>query len=132
MGVERAGVGDVEAREQRVVEQPAAAEIDETDDGGAIDFVDQDIGGLQVLVEDADGVDARDRARDHRRDREPVLDRNRRQAARFLCPCKEVAPAPRIFEEEGRRVEIPFVEHTSELQSLMRISYAVFCLKKKK
>src|SRR3546814_4745924 len=30
--------------------------------------------------------------------------------------------------EQGRRSE----EHTSELQSLMRISYAVFCLKKKK
>src|SRR3546814_5154843 len=30
--------------------------------------------------------------------------------------------------EESRRSE----EHTSELQSLMRISYAVFCLKKKK
>src|SRR3546814_12912736 len=29
--------------------------------------------------------------------------------------------------ERGRRSE----EHTSELQSLMRISYAVFCLKKK-
>src|SRR3546814_3552780 len=29
---------------------------------------------------------------------------------------------------EGKRSE----EHTSELQSLMRISYAVFCLKKKK
>src|SRR3546814_1254314 len=31
-------------------------------------------------------------------------------------------------EEEAERSE----EHTSELQSLMRISYAVFCLKKKK
>src|SRR3546814_10022104 len=30
--------------------------------------------------------------------------------------------------DRGRRSE----EHTSELQSLMRISYAVFCLKKKK
>src|SRR3546814_1799313 len=30
--------------------------------------------------------------------------------------------------KEGKRSE----EHTSELQSLMRISYAVFCLKKKK
>src|SRR3546814_6112200 len=29
-------------------------------------------------------------------------------------------------------VEIRSEEHTSELQSLMRISYAVFCLKKKK
>src|SRR3546814_4640910 len=33
----------------------------------------------------------------------------------------------------GRRIgEIRSEEHTSELQSLMRISYAVFCLKKKK
>src|SRR3546814_3784801 len=31
---------------------------------------------------------------------------------------------------EGRRVDRS-EEHTSELQSLMRISYAVFCLKKK-
>src|SRR3546814_8075189 len=30
------------------------------------------------------------------------------------------------------KVEIRSEEHTSELQSLMRISYAVFCLKKKK
>src|SRR3546814_2793931 len=29
------------------------------------------------------------------------------------------------------RIEIRSEEHTSELQSLMRISYAVFCLKKK-
>src|SRR3546814_9530195 len=34
--------------------------------------------------------------------------------------------------EELRAVEIRSEEHTSELQSLMRISYAVFCLKKKK
>src|SRR3546814_2431922 len=34
---------------------------------------------------------------------------------------------------EGGRMEFPrSEEHTSELQSLMRISYAVFCLKKKK
>src|SRR3546814_6303817 len=32
------------------------------------------------------------------------------------------------FRAQGCRSE----EHTSELQSLMRISYAVFCLKKKK
>src|SRR3546814_5738466 len=31
-----------------------------------------------------------------------------------------------------QRVEARSEEHTSELQSLMRISYAVFCLKKKK
>src|SRR3546814_10727089 len=33
-----------------------------------------------------------------------------------------------VFGHKGKRSE----EHTSELQSLMRISYAVFCLKKKK
>src|SRR3546814_9934658 len=32
-----------------------------------------------------------------------------------------------VLQPHGRRSE----EHTSELQSLMRISYAVFCLKKK-
>src|SRR3546814_6068467 len=36
--------------------------------------------------------------------------------------------AAHINQELARRSE----EHTSELQSLMRISYAVFCLKKKK
>src|SRR3546814_4821779 len=43
-------------------------------------------------------------------------------------------------QRAGLRIELPPVsavprrseEHTSELQSLMRISYAVFCLKKKK
>src|SRR3546814_7310400 len=32
----------------------------------------------------------------------------------------------------GRHYDVRSEEHTSELQSLMRISYAVFCLKKKK
>src|SRR3546814_1303500 len=32
----------------------------------------------------------------------------------------------------GRQAHARSEEHTSELQSLMRISYAVFCLKKKK
>src|SRR3546814_8229183 len=35
-------------------------------------------------------------------------------------------------ELRGNRAEPRSEEHTSELQSLMRISYAVFCLKKKK
>src|SRR3546814_9277094 len=37
----------------------------------------------------------------------------------------------RIPPEEIRADEERSEEHTSELQSLMRISYAVFCLKKK-
>src|SRR3546814_6080526 len=32
----------------------------------------------------------------------------------------------------GSALDVRSEEHTSELQSLMRISYAVFCLKKKK
>src|SRR3546814_2903356 len=38
----------------------------------------------------------------------------------------------RLHEKGGKRHEMRSEEHTSELQSLMRISYAVFCLKKKK
>src|SRR3546814_981467 len=40
-------------------------------------------------------------------------------------------PRPRL-ESIGLRRQRRSEEHTSELQSLMRISYAVFCLKKKK
>src|SRR3546814_1347917 len=39
-------------------------------------------------------------------------------------------PSPRFRASRRRRRRSE--EHTSELQSLMRISYAVFCLKKKK
>src|SRR3546814_5538776 len=51
-----------------------------------------------------------------------------------------VVPRPRLWRP-GERLHQPqrhvhdverSEEHTSELQSLMRISYAVFCLKKKK
>src|SRR3546814_3942466 len=46
------------------------------------------------------------------------------------CCAAELDPSLRVVvaEEVFERSE----EHTSELQSLMRISYAVFCLKKKK
>src|SRR3546814_2881491 len=45
-----------------------------------------------------------------------------------LSPGIAVVHAPaRLFERMAQRSE----EHTSELQSLMRISYAVFCLKNK-
>src|SRR3546814_9532216 len=45
-----------------------------------------------------------------------------REAARFSVRVESPTPGERLRSEE----------HTSELQSLMRISYAVFCLKKKK
>src|SRR3546814_1797750 len=43
-------------------------------------------------------------------------------------------PLGRTVDRSNRRnlILIRSEEHTSELQSLMRISYAVFCLKKKK
>src|SRR3546814_8741226 len=45
-------------------------------------------------------------------------------AFRISCPSVQ----RRVDAPKGSRSE----EHTSELQSLMRISYAVFCLKKKR
>src|SRR3546814_10311863 len=49
--------------------------------------------------------------------------------ALFLQPrLQHTSLAPAADESDVGRSE----EHTSELQSLMRISYAVFCLKKKK
>src|SRR3546814_2644934 len=50
---------------------------------------------------------------------------------RLIATDEEIAAA-----QEQQNIEALFKdrseEHTSELQSLMRISYAVFCLKKKK
>src|SRR3546814_2536616 len=44
-----------------------------------------------------------------------------------------LAGYPQGSYSHGHRLALPrSEEHTSELQSLMRISYAVFCLKKKK
>src|SRR3546814_6567500 len=68
-----------------------------------------------------------------------------RQARRMDRPCRlrrtsvmegflvegEVRRALQEYEIRGLDVTSRSEEHTSELQSLMRISYAVFCLKKK-
>src|SRR3546814_3206355 len=50
---------------------------------------------------------------------------------RLVTVCEE-ASCPNIHECFGHGTATRSEEHTSELQSLMRISYAVFCLKKKK
>src|SRR3546814_2320912 len=60
---------------------------------------------------------------DHPCDRKPVAD-----AHGIARSAKQ--PFARL--PQGRRRARRSEEHTSELQSLMRISYAVFCLKKKK
>src|SRR3546814_12121825 len=58
-------------------------------------------------------------------------DHRRRSAAagddgRLDIPRRPAAPSVAVLRRHRSE------EHTSELQSLMRISYAVFCLKKKK
>src|SRR3546814_2774896 len=59
---------------------------------------------------------------------------------RWQVPGDLPFPMPVEVRVDGKVVTLPMTdgtgerseEHTSELQSLMRISYAVFCLKKKK
>src|SRR3546814_8095140 len=53
-------------------------------------------------------------------------DEDRQRKELELYPISKITPSTET--DLKRRSE----EHTSELQSLMRISYAVFCLKKKK
>src|SRR3546814_4962640 len=54
---------------------------------------------------------------------------------RAILPRRIAPPSPlrltKIMPLKTRRSSTRSEEHTSELQSLMRISYAVFCLKKK-
>src|SRR3546814_7647475 len=68
--------------------------------------------------------------------------KERRGSCRLAC-CRSVAHETAQLLEHGERFLADRAvlidadpqrseEHTSELQSLMRISYAVFCLKKKK
>src|SRR3546814_8059806 len=64
----------------------------------------------------------------------------RHRAARVIArspPCPAALPRRSVTggsrgNRYRRRAPSRSEEHTSELQSLMRISYAVFCLKKKK
>src|SRR3546814_1323057 len=52
---------------------------------------------------------------------------DRARAVAVVGPGGDPPPGP----VQGRPADPRSEEHTSELQSLMRISYAVFCLKKK-
>src|SRR3546814_14276113 len=58
------------------------------------------------------------------------------EGARFIAGLKSKTDVPSIeaapMQAAAVTVAARSEEHTSELQSLMRISYAVFCLKKKK
>src|SRR3546814_1891831 len=66
---------------------------------------------------------------------QPRLNMKARAAFDQSAPSAQLtaSPAPEwTLPEAARRISSRSEEHTSELQSLMRISYAVFCLKKKK
>src|SRR3546814_9516949 len=57
----------------------------------------------------------------------------RQISGRKISCCRPLGAVARTVKRPGTGVgAIRSEEHTSELQSLMRISYAVFCLKKKK
>src|SRR3546814_9427160 len=55
-----------------------------------------------------------------------VSDAHFETVSAVLAGVKEIRQAVEVAKQQARSEE-----HTSELQSLMRISYAVFCLKKK-
>src|SRR3546814_4162353 len=52
-------------------------------------------------------------------------------SARNIITIDLIGSVEARVDEEGFAIRRRSEEHTSELQSLMRISYAVFCLKKK-
>src|SRR3546814_4172889 len=61
-----------------------------------------------------------------------IFGRDRREIHRDALMLGEQIKAALHRGEHAEREAVRSEEHTSELQSLMRISYAVFCLKKKK
>src|SRR3546814_7190829 len=72
---------------------------------------------MQTAPNEASGAD-----QSHPRKAVEKLDVPVREVCVCVCVCIQIIGPMRIIRSE---------EHTSELQSLMRISYAVFCLKKK-
>src|SRR3546814_9821116 len=91
----------------------------------------------------ASEIDAVDKLCGHRGASTPVKSRSRATKTLMLVPCRTlsvggicvagiVAFPPGKEPGSATTTESRSEEHTSELQSLMRISYAVFCLKKKK
>src|SRR3546814_2396049 len=101
---------------------------------------DLEVGGAEAFgaIEDlvADGAAARQAFLGHHHARAPDLVFRHIDVAAFLAE----AVGHVYLLEAGRdlaavlqaQLAVRSEEHTSELQSLMRISYAVFCLKKKK
>src|SRR3546814_4933393 len=76
------------------------------------------------LDDDAQRLDDEQPADDREHD---FMMRRHRDRTKRAAQCE----AAGIAHEHRRRGRVRSEEHTSELQSLMRTSYAVFCLKKK-
>src|SRR3546814_6588242 len=91
--------------------------------------------GERILVE-RPIIDAVNGDRTAARALQPGKHRHQRRFSRSRCAEDGNAFIPRDIEIDAfqyfHRRFARSEEHTSELQSLMRISYAVFCLKKKK
>src|SRR3546814_3566589 len=79
------------------------------------DMMDGRIGSIREALEDAGHIHTR------------ILAYSAKYASAFYGPFRDAVGSSANLGKGNKRSE----EHTSELQSLMRISYAVFCLKKK-
>src|SRR3546814_5776618 len=94
-----------------------------------------DISGRHHRVACSNAHVARERKRETGARRRPVDDRQRRLRHQVQQPYRLGMVHHRVdalFLALRTGIARRSEEHTSELQSLMRISYAVFCLKKKK
>src|SRR3546814_6012518 len=94
-----------------------------------------DLPGFDLGIETNEKPDTPEGRLDHWKRK--LLDLTKRNRLLNLKPSKTaiplICPDPAALEDklaEGKKIRSE--EHTSELQSLMRISYAVFCSKKKK
>src|SRR3546814_4478224 len=83
--------------------------------------------GVGLLVAPMTGQQARDKLRKLVEERLSGGSTDVAEKIRY-----ELSHSPRTWHLPQPTVDFRSEEHTSELQSLMRISYAVFCLKKKK
>src|SRR3546814_6518894 len=95
------------------------------------------VAAIDAAIEQKYGADSPEAARMKVAAREAIAQTLERGAfvARRAFARSNSAAARHAISSAPLRIEyrrIRSEEHTSELQSLMRISYAVFCLKKKK
>src|SRR3546814_6599800 len=119
------GIGD--RAEEQLAEHHA--EDEERDDELRILGLGDGQGGADVAQRRQHGVDAERRQRGRQREQRDELGQAERWLDRLGHRCRGYGGR----EAQSRGAPAPrSEEHTSELQSLMRISYAVFCLKKKK